>query len=171
MIQGKRVVLRPVEERDLQLIVRWRNHPENRRFFFSPFLINPGGQKRWYEELLVDRNRILFMIDTVEGQTVGMLGLDKIDWRNQEAEFGLFLLDPEQRGLAFAEEAGDMLIDYAFQELNLHRLYAVVFDFNQGVINLAKFGGFQQEGVLRQAAFAGGKFHDKVIVSLLRGER
>lgn len=170
MIQGKRVVLRPVEERDLPHLARWRNDPENRRFFFSPFLINPGGQKQWYENLLKDRNRIILMIDTREGQTVGMLGLDKIDWRNQEAESGIYLLDPAERGKGYAEEAGLLMIDYAFRELNLHRLYAVIYEFNRGVIAMAELFGFQREGVLRQSAFSAGKFHDKVILGLLREE-
>jgi RimJ/RimL family protein N-acetyltransferase len=171
MIRGKRVLLRPVEERDLQVIVQWRNHPENRRFFFSPLLINPGAQKKWYEDLLADRSRIVFMVDTPDGQTVGMMGLDRIDWRNQEAEFGMFLFDPENRGNMYAEEAGALLFDYAFEELNLHRLYAIVYAFNEGVLTMAEVAGFRREGVLRQAVFSGGKFHDKVILGMLREER
>jgi len=169
-MQGKRVVLRPVEERDLALLARWRNDPHNRRFFFSPFLINPGGQKRWYEDLLADRSRLILMIDTVEGKTVGMIGLNRIDWRNQEAESGMFLLDPEQRGQGYAEEAVMLMTNYAFEELNLHRLYAEIYDFNQGVIAMSKLFGFKEEGVLRQAAFTDGRFHDKVILGLLREE-
>lgn len=170
MIQGKLVRLRPVEERDLPLLARWRNAPENRRFFFSPFLINPGGQSKWYEDLLADRSRVILMIDTHAGQTVGMLGLDKIDWRIGEAESGIYLLDPTERGKGYAEEAGLLMINYAFEELGLRRLYAVIYDFNEGVIAMSKFFGFRQEGILRQAAFTGGRFHDKVIMGLLREE-
>jgi len=170
MIKGKRVILRPVEERDLPLLARWRNAPENRRLFFSPFLINPGGQKKWYEELLADRSRIMMMVDTLEGQTVGMMGLDKIDWRNQEAETGQILFDPDQRGRGYAEEAMCLGLDYAFDELNLHRVYAVVYASNRAIIEFDKFFGFQEEGVLRQAVFSGGKFQDKVILGLLRDE-
>jgi len=167
MIKGKKVLLRPVEERDLPLLVRWRNAPENRRFFFSPLLINPGGQKKWYEELLADRGRLLFVVDTVEGQTVGVMGLDKIDWRDQEAESGQILFDPDQRGQGYAEEAMCLGLDYAFEELNLHRVYALVYASNPA-ITLFKLFGFQEEGVLRQAVFSGGRFQDKVILGLLR---
>jgi diamine N-acetyltransferase len=170
MIQGRLVVLRPVEERDLPLLARWRNAPENRRFFFSPFPINPGGQKKWYEGLLADRNRVMFMIDSRDGETVGVIGLDKIDWRNQEAEYGQILLDPAQRGQGYAEEAVSLLIIYAFDELNLHRLYAIIYAYNRGVVEGIQVSGFKVEGVLRQAAFTEGKFHDKVIVALLREE-
>lgn len=170
MLKGKYVILRPVEEHDLPLLVCWRNDPESRRFFFSPFLISLGGQKKWYEELQSDRSRILFMIETVEGTTVGTIGLEKIDWRNQHAAIGQFLLAAEHRGLGYAEEAGRLLIQYAFQELNLHRLYSEIFAWNRPVIEWDKFYGFQEEGVLRQAVFSGGMFQDVVILSLLREE-
>jgi RimJ/RimL family protein N-acetyltransferase len=170
MIVGEQVILRPVEERDLPLLVRWRNDPINRRYFFSPFLISLGGQEKWYKELLADRNRVLFMIDTQAGQAVGMVGLDRIDWRIGEAEGGLWLLDPDERGRGYAEEAGDLLLHYAFEELNLRRIYAIIYSFNKGVIALVKMSGFKQEGILRQAAFTGGKYYDKVIMGLLRDE-
>jgi len=170
MIKGQKVILRPVEERDLELIVRWRNDPANRRFFFSPFLINPGGQKKWYEDLLADRNRVVMMIDTLEGKTVGMVALSNIDWRNQECEGGQFIIDPDERLHGYGEDAARAIIKYAFEELNLHRIYAFCYPFNQAVISLIKKLGFKEEGVLRQSVFAGGKFHDKVLLALLREE-
>jgi len=170
MIKGKQVLLRPVEERDLPLLVRWRNNPEDRRLFFSPFLISEGGQKQWYERLLADQARMLFMIDTLEGEAVGTIGLDGIDWRNQEAELGQFYIDPEVRGRDYPLEATVLIIEYAFDELNLHRLYGAFYDFNRGPMAMAEFFGFRREAVLRQAAFAGGEFHDKVILGLLREE-
>jgi RimJ/RimL family protein N-acetyltransferase len=170
VIVGKHVILRPVEERDLRLLAEWRNAPENRRFFFSPFLINPEGQKKWLEGLLVDKNRIVHMVDTHEGESVGMIGLDKIDWRNRSAEGGQILLPPDQRGHGYAEEAVSLMIKYAFEELNMHRLWAEVYSFNKGVLGWCQLFGFQKEGVLREAAFTGGKYHDKVIMGLLREE-
>jgi RimJ/RimL family protein N-acetyltransferase len=170
MIRGKQVLLRPVEERDLPLLVRWRNNPADRRLFFSPFLISEGGQKKWYERLLADQAHMLFMIETVEGQTVGTIGLDGIDWRNQQAELGQFYIDPEMRGRDYPLEATVLIVQYAFEELNLHRLQGAFYDFNQGPMTMAQFFGFRREAVLRKAAFAGGEFHDKIILGLLREE-
>lgn len=170
MIKGKIVLLRPVEERDLELIARWRNAPENWRYFFSPFFISISGQKKWYEKLLADRTRILFMIDTLEeGKTVGVVGLDNIDWHTQQCEGGQIVVDPAERQYGYAEEAAQLIIDYAFLELNMNRMYAICYPFNQ-VIDFVKLLGFQQEGVLRQAAFTNGKFYDKVVLGLLREE-
>lgn len=169
MIKGKKIILRPVEERDLDLLVRWRNDPANRRFVFSPFLINPGGQKKWYEQLLANPNKVLFMVDTVEGKTVGMIGADHLDWRNQECEGGPIVFDPDERSFGYAEEAITLLIKYTFEELNMHRMYTFCYPFNR-IIELMEWFGFKKEGVLRQAVFSEGQFHDKVIMSLLREE-
>jgi RimJ/RimL family protein N-acetyltransferase len=169
MLKGEKVILRPVEERDLDLIVRWRNHPNNRRFFFSSIPIYPGGQKKWYEDLMVDQNRIVFMIDRLEGKTVGMIAIDNIDWHNRECEGGQLVVDPDERRLGFAEEAAHLLAQYAFEELNMHRAYVVIFPFNP-TIDLVKKMGFKEEGRLREAVYSGGKYHDKVILGMLREE-
>jgi RimJ/RimL family protein N-acetyltransferase len=169
MIRGKRVILRPVEERDLDLLARWRNDPETRRLLFSPFLVNPGGQRKWYEALLANSNKILFMVDNLEGRTVGTIGMDKIDWVNQEFEGGPFIFDCEERSHGYAEEALELMINYAFEELNLHRMYVLCYPF-QRAIEFMKWYGFKEEGVLRKAAFTQGRFYDKIILGLLREE-
>ena len=169
MLKGKSIILRPIEERDLERIACWRNAADIRPFFFTPLPIYPGGQKKWYEGLASDHSRLMFMIDTLEGKPVGFIGLNRIDPRNQESEIGPGIVDPSERSHGYAEEAIELLIQYAFEELNLHRLYAACYPFNR-VIELMKLYGFQEEGVLRQAAFTRGKFYDKVVLGLLRDE-
>ena len=166
---GKKVRLRPVEERDLASFACWHNDPINLRYYFSPFLVNPGAQKKWYEEVLANPNKVLFTIETLEGAPVGFIGLDHIDWRNQACEGGPIVVAPEQRSHGYAEEAMELLFEYAFSELNLGRVYAYSYSFNP-VVELMKWYGFQVEGVLRKARFADGKFHDVVLIALLREE-
>ncbi len=169
MLKGKRIIVRPLEEKDLELLAQWRNAEANRPFFFNPWPVYLGGQKAWYTNLVADRNRMLMMIETLEGRPVGLIGLAGIDWRNQSSELGPGIIDPPERGNGYIEEAIELLVTYSFRELNLHRLYCECYPFNR-VVELMKLFGFKQEGVLRQAAFARGKFHDKVILGLLREE-
>jgi RimJ/RimL family protein N-acetyltransferase len=169
MLMGEKIILRPIEEKDLSLLANWRNDPQNRQFFFTHFLINPGGQKKWYEALLANQNKVMYMVDTLDGKTVGSIGLDKIDWRNQECEGGPIVFEPSERSYGYAEEAITLMIKHVFEDLNLHRVYLHCFPFNK-LIELLKWYGFKEEGVLRQSVFAHGKFHDKVLVALLREE-
>jgi RimJ/RimL family protein N-acetyltransferase len=169
MIIGEKVLLRAVEERDLAQLASWRNDPQNRRFVFTPFLINPCGQKKWFEALLANPNKVLFMVDNCAGKTVGMIGADHIDWRNQECEGGPIVFDFAERSHGYAEEAMALLFRYVFEELNMHRIYATCYTFNP-VVELMKWFGIQEEGILSQAAYTQGCFHDKVILALLRDE-
>ena len=169
MIKGEKVNLRPVEMKDLDMFVVWRNDPASRRNFFTPLLINPGGQKNWYETLLTNQNKIIFAVDDLEGNLVGLIGMDNIDWRNQVFEGGPILFSPEERSKGYAEESIRLMINYAFMELNLRRMYVSCFPFNP-IVELMMWYGFQEEGVLRLAVYSQGKFYDKIILAILRDE-
>ena len=95
MLRGERVVLRPVEERDVDALARWRNDPQVINFLFSPFFVKPGGQKAWHASLLSNPDKVMFMCDDLRGVSIGALGVDRIDWWNQECELGPFFFDPE----------------------------------------------------------------------------
>lgn len=169
MLRGERVVLRPVEERDLDALARWRNDPQVIDFLFSPFFVNPGGQEAWHASLLSNPDKVMFMSDDLQGVSIGALRVDRIDWRNQECELRPFFFDPEKPSAGYGKDAVKLLTEYAFEQLNMNRIYGLCFPHNR-VITLAKSIGFKEEGVLRQAVFSGGRFHDKVVIGLLRDE-
>lgn len=169
MLRGRKVSLRQLEERDLQLIVQWRNHPRTLHSFFSPFLIHPAGQYKWFEGLQNDPTRKIFIIETLDGRAAGMVGLDNIDWQNRQAESGFLLVDPDHPDDAWVYEAVFLAMDYAFNKLNMHRIYAVTYRERFETDNRwFEWTGWQPELVLRQAVFMDGRFHDKVVWGVLR---
>jgi RimJ/RimL family protein N-acetyltransferase len=171
MVFGRTVALRPIEEEDLPLLVRWRNDPGTWPVFYAPFLISLSGQKRWYESLLSDPTRVQFMIVRLEDNIpVGTVGLFHINYRDQDAEAGTLMVDPMLRGHAFAVEAVTMLIRYAFQVLNLRRLYIEILDHNRSAYRTALKIGFRLEATARKAAFSKGEFHNVFHLAVLRGE-
>jgi len=168
---GDKVGLRPVEEGDLPLLARWRNDPTNRIRFYTPLLIPASGQKKWYEKLLNDPTRMLFMITRLEDNApIGIFGLMRIDYRNQNLEPGPFVLDPSQRGQRLAMDALRTLLRYAFGELNMRRVYGTVLDFNISAVLGFESVGFKREGVARKAVMVNGQFHDVIYMGLLREE-
>lgn len=168
MIYGEKVRLRLVEEQDLKRLVAWRNDPKVRRGFFTTFPLSQGGQRAWYEDLLKRQDRKLFIVETGEGVPVGTVGLDHIDWKNQKAEFGNALIAREHWGHGYGTDAARTLVRFGFEELNLNRIYLEVYAWNETAIRVYEKCGFQVEGVLRQNFFAGGQFHDTVLMALLR---
>ncbi len=169
MICGERINLRAVERADLEQLVRWRNDPDVFRGFFTTFPLSAGGQEAWYEDLLRRPDKKLFVIETKEGQAVGTIGFDHIDWKNQRAEFGNMLVARAHRGQGYAGDATRTALRFGFEEMNLNRIYLEVYAWNEEAVRLYKKCGFEIEGVLRETYFSEGRFNDTVLMAVLRG--
>ena len=61
-----------------------------------------------------------------------------------------------------------LLVDFAFRDLNLHRVWLQFFDFNTRALKTYTAAGFVREGVMRDAAFIDGRFVDVVVMGKLR---
>ena len=171
MIQGTLVNLRPLERDDLGLLVAWRNDPEIRERFFSTFPFSKSGQDAWFSNLLTRDDKRMLIIETKEGRPIGTIGMDHIDFKNQRAEFGNLLIgESEYLGKNLATDGTLALLKFAFQEMNLNRVYLEVYADNDRARRLYDKCGFKVEGVLRQAYYHQGRFQDTVLMSVLRDE-
>jgi RimJ/RimL family protein N-acetyltransferase len=170
MLQGTRVFLRPLEEEDLSVLVGWRNLAKTWATFFNKVPLSYARQKHWFETLLRDEQRFMFMICTVSsGEAIGTIGLDRIDFANQCGELGNVLIgEADARGKGLAGEAIDLLVEYCFQRLNLHRLTVFLYKDNEQAMSLYRSRGFEEEGVLREARFDEGRFKHVSVMGLLR---
>lgn len=170
MLRSDQIVLRPLERTDLETLARWRNEPQIHRWFFNIFPITLSGQENWYQGLLKDQQRQLFVIQTIaEGRAIGTIGFDHIDWKNQKAELGNVLIgEPTYRGQGLGKEAVGLMIDFGFIEMNLNRIYLEVYASNAAAIHVYKACGFKTEGILREVYFKGGAFQDLCLMAILR---
>ncbi len=172
MLVGERTILRPLERQDLPVVAAWRNDPEVRPHFFTPYLIAVSGQDKWYDSYLSQGDSLIFLIFMRDSNDrLGMIGLDHIDHRNQSAEYGrLLIADPKMRGQGYALDATLTLLRHAFRDLNLNRIYLRVYADNDAAIGLYERCGFVREGLEREAVFMDGRFRDLVHMSILRSE-
>lgn len=172
MLVGTRVKLRPVEETDLALLVAWRNTPRIWSGFFNKFPLSLGGQHAWYAALNQSTTRKLFMVcNCTDGEPIGTIGLDELDFANHSAEIGNLLIGDERnlrKGLA--TEAASLLLAFCFEHLGLHRVYARVYAHNAASLAVWRRAGLIQEGVLRASQFAAGEYRDVLLLSILADE-
>jgi RimJ/RimL family protein N-acetyltransferase len=101
---------------------------------------------------------------------IGAIDLDSIHWNNGSAWLGIAIGDPVNRGLGYGSEAMHMVLRFAFDELNLHRVQLTVFAYNLHAIRLYERLGFVQEGVWREALHRDGQRWDVLHYALLRHE-
>ena len=112
-----------------------------------------------------------FAIRLVEKEEIiGTIALDDIEWPNRTAGLGIWSGTSDNWGKGYGTEATNLLIAYAFNELNLFRLQLTVFDFNLRAISLYEKLSFKREGTFRQFMERDGKRHDMHLYGLLRHE-
>lgn len=171
MIVGERVNLRALEREDLSKMCKWRNDPEAIRFIFSYLPISMAEEEEWFSRYLKEEKSRVFVIQTKEArEAIGYLLVSNIDHKNQNAEVGIHIDEKEYQGKGLGTDAMRRLLQFLFEEMNLHRIYLYVHDYNERALDFYKKMGFVQEGILRDAIFTDGRFHDIILMSILREE-
>ena len=170
MIQGDRVLLRPMEKADTDDVLRMRSVPDMLAQLFSDEPPTREGHLRWLEQIQAQGTRQEFMmIERAKGLSIGTAGLDHIEHKHRRAEFGILIGDAEARGKGLAFEAGRLLLEYAFNKLGLHRVYLHTFPDNEPALHLYRKLGFIQEGLLRHHVLKNGQHRDVIVMAVLRG--
>jgi RimJ/RimL family protein N-acetyltransferase len=77
---------------------------------------------------------------------------------------------PEHQGNGYVTEGTELLLDYAFAERRLEKVYAIVLDTNEGSQRVLEKLGFQREGVQREETFVEGERHDNYRYGVLADE-
>lgn len=175
MLTGKSVLLRPVKRSDISYFLRWFNDPEVIQYLELYLPMTEMSEEKFIEELGSTRARsdVLLVIEAIEGgsaKPIGNCGLHEIDSKDHKAIFGMVIGEKDYWSKGFGTEAARLIINYGFQQLNLHRISSAAFAFNERSIKLHKKIGFQEEGHLRQAFFKNGQYHDLILFGILRAE-
>lgn len=167
-----KVRLREIEPSDLATINGWRADRELAAQLGAPFRhVALAVDEKWYEQYLATRaNNVRLAICASDGPPVGAAYLLGIDWTNRAAEFAIWIGAAGAQGRGIGEAATHLMLEHAFNDLNLERVHLTVLRDNERAIGLYRKLGFVQEGVLRRAAFKDGRYRDMILMALLRDE-
>ena len=175
MLKGKSVLLRPIKRSDISYFLKWFNDPEVFQYLTLYLPMTEMSEEKFIEELGTTRARsdALFVIEVIEGAStkpIGNCGLHQIDSKDQNANLGIIIGEKDYWSKGYGAEAAKLVINYGFQQLNLHLIYSTAVAFNERSIKLHKKVGFREEGRLRQAIFKNGQYHDLLQFGILREE-
>lgn len=174
MITGKKVGLRAIERSDLSLLMRWRNKESFRQYFREYRELGSENQIAWFEKLVVNgKNTIMFAITDLESNDLlGCCGLCYINWIQRFADLSLYIGwdDLYIDDIGYAKESCELLFNYGFGELGLHKIWTEIYEFDQPKFKLYQELGFHQDGLLRENYYHQGKWHNSRIMSLLAAE-
>ncbi len=156
---------------------RWTHDAEFMRLMeLKPIRpLSPAMVKKQYEaiekEMDEQKNLFYFTIRAREDdRLIGKALIEYVDWSNGNGYIRLGIGEAESRRRGYGSQALSMLLRYAFGELNLFRVTAVVPAYNEGAIHLFQKFGFMEEVRRRKALFRDGEFWDVIGFGLLNAE-
>ena len=162
--------LRPIEELDLPLFIRWLNDPDVR--YWLSMADEPQltleSEREWYEEMRGDPACVIWCIETEDGQPIGNLGLHGIEETHGRATLGIAIGEKDFWGRGYGTEAIRQVLRYAFEEMGLRRVVLEADDDNLRGIRCYEKCGFAREGLLRGHRLRLGEPVNCVVMAVLR---
>jgi RimJ/RimL family protein N-acetyltransferase len=172
LLAGERVRLTALTKEDLATLARWHHDGELMRMLDS-VPANPKGTAIFEESIERQKqahDTFVFAVRPLAREDLlAWIALDDIEWNHQAADIAI-LVGREYWGQGYGYEAMTLALNFAFEELNMHRVQLTVFQYNERAIALYEKLGFQKEGVYREFLHRDGKRYDMYLYGLLRSE-
>ncbi|MQR01864.1 spermidine N1-acetyltransferase [Glaciimonas soli] len=163
------VKLRPLEREDLRFVHQLDNNSNIMRYWFEEPYEAYVELVQLYDNHVHDQTERRFILQSDDGEMVGLVELVEIDHIHRRAEFQI-IVAPAAQGKGYAERATRLAIEYAFCVLNLHKLYLYVDKENNKAIHVYKKCGFALECELKSEFFVNGEFRNAIRMYMFQPE-
>jgi RimJ/RimL family protein N-acetyltransferase len=167
---SKIISLHPIEPRDLPQIQKWRNQPSIQGFVREYRELSGEHINSWYNSMITNNKFEFFLIKDTSDNPIGVTGLTYIDWINKNADLHLAIYEHGWVDKVYAPEVLNIMGNYGFNHLNLHKIYAEVYEIDKLKLELFQNKGFKIDASLRDHYYYKGKYCTSHIVSLLKKE-
>jgi ribosomal-protein-alanine N-acetyltransferase len=169
-IEGERLYLREVRLSDVnENYYRWMNDPEVIKYLESRFYPNSTeGLGEYVKSKIGDEYNVFLAIILKEGDRhIGNIKLGPINFIHRFADVALIVGEKDCWGKGYATEAIRLISNYAFNQLNLHRLTSGCYDANKGSAQCFQKAGFSIEGKRIKHYFCDGRYVDALFLGKL----
>jgi len=177
MLCGERIVLREFRREDQEAIQRWVNNEKISRYLSFPVFPQTADETAEFVDRQLRRSGgadegvfVIAMKDDPKLEYVGSVGLHKIDYRNRHCELGIVIGREDLLGKGIGTEAIRLVLGFAFDFLNLHKVNLRVFEYNERGRRCYLRCGFREEGRIREQRFYNGRYWDEIIMGITRDE-
>jgi RimJ/RimL family protein N-acetyltransferase len=171
-LKDETVVLRPLcTKTDIPHLARWINDPEIRQYLLITYPQMEENEGEWLKQVAKnDGTNIVLAIETIAGKLIGTMGLHRINWKDRVATTGAIIGEADFRDKGYGTAAKMLLLDYAFNTLNLRKICSSVIAFNERSLQYSLHSGYVIEGRLRQHIFKNGEYHDEINLGVFKEE-
>lgn len=165
LIKGKAISLRKMQESDTPNIVKWRNSEKVRKYFIYQTRITEEDHKNWIVDKVLTGEVVQFIIcENESGSDIGSVYIKDINMLHKKAEYGIFISE-EFQGKGFGTEVAELMLQYAFEVVGMHKIYLRVLADNSRAIKAYEHAGFKQEAYLVDEVFIGNEFKNLILMA------
>ena len=171
-LMGDKCYLSPVAVEDADRWAAWLNDPEVSLPLGDELyeLLTREAHLAHIEQIQRDQHKVFSIVDCASQQAIGRCVLVNIVPVDRRAMMGIFIGEKQFWGQGYGTEATSLLLDYAFNALNLNSVQLGVFVFNQRAIACYKKVGFKEIGIRRQFRIIAGQKYDMLFMDILAEE-
>ena len=174
VLTGNKIFLRQLRRKDNLSIKQAADNKEISQFI--PFIPTPyslDNARRWinktHREARADRAYQFGISSKEEDRIIGMIGLKHINLIDGNAEIE-YWVGRKYWGKGITSEAIGLILNFAFKDLRLIRVYAFVSEKNPASIRVLEKSSFSQEAIFRKAYKSGPKWYDVFGYGILKNE-
>lgn len=171
-LRGKNIYLAVLEREHCKKI--WDDFEYDYDAMTEPLNIGHANSKAdlWFDEIQHDQGNkhIRLGVFLNDGEVIGDVALQDIDWKNRSCSIGLGIAKIEYRSKGYGTEAVKVLIEYGFNNVGLERITANTLEQNKGAQCALEKCGFILEGTERKAVYFARRKWDRLNYAILREE-
>ncbi len=165
---GENIYLRPISEADTDLVLSWRNQKNVVENFIYRKPISKEEHLNWLKNRIDTGLVHQFIICKNENdKPIGSIYLQNFDEESRQAEEGIFIGETDIQGKGIGAEAAILMINYAFEELKLHKLKARVLGYNIASRKMHEKAGYIQEACFKDELYLDGRYEDLIFFGII----
>lgn len=170
-LKGININLRALEPEDLEFVYQIENDESiwevsNTQTPYSKFLIRQYLENA-HQDIYEAKQLRLAICKNDSKKAIGLIDLFEFDPKNNRAGIGILIQNEVDRTKGFGKEALELLINYSFNQLQLHQLYANIGVDNVSSLNLFATFGFQKIGIKKDWILSNNSYQDEAIYQLI----
>jgi RimJ/RimL family protein N-acetyltransferase len=171
-LRGQRVYLRPLEPSDADVVHGWYEDTRVQTLMGDPPMSSAVRRRRYEDAVKGDGAEVFrFVICRLEDdRPIGRTDLFEIDRQNGSSAFGITIGLPELWDQGLGTDAVNALVDFAFGQLRMERVWLDTDDHNARAQAVYRKARFTEEGRFRRAFYQDGRWSDDIRMAMLRDE-
>lgn len=172
-LSGEKIYLRILSSEDVSAAyVSWMNDYDIVKYTESRFSPQNRESIKQFVTNANNANNTLFGIFSNDNKThIGNIKLGPINWIHRYADIGIIIGNKEYWGKGVATEAINLVVEYAFNQLNLHKLISGAYQYNTGSVKAFKKNGFLEYYIEKEKYFFEGNYIDCIHMEKINDKR